>query len=400
MTARRPHIPWLTGSVGTRNIQLDVLRGLAILLVIGNHFITPPDSAGCLRPLALWLFRFGWTGVDLFFVLSGFLIGGLLFNEIRNSGTFDFRRFIIRRGLKIWPAYLVYILAVYALLVLFGDDTTGSALHRLVPNLLHLQNYLGSPRGHTWSLAVEEHFYLLLPLFLLIALRGKRNDTPLTAVPIAAIALMTLCTALRLGTALHLPFDFTTHQFPTHLRLDSLFFGVLLAYLRSFRPDLLKPFAHHRRLTALAGLALLTPLMMLELNTSILYQSLGLTMLYLGWGLILLAAVLRPPHVQPARATLPLKLLACTGYFSYSIYLWHLDLAWQPIRFLSRRGFLGLDSGPAAWIITMTLYTLLSIVTGALMARIVEMPILRLRDRLFPSRARALPASAGNGQAQ
>jgi peptidoglycan/LPS O-acetylase OafA/YrhL len=390
MTPKLPAIPWLTSPASGRNIGLDVLRGLAILLVIGNHFIIPPDSAGALRPLALWMFRFGWTGVDLFFVLSGFLIGGLLLDEIGHTGTFNFRRFIIRRGLKIWPAYLFYILAVFPMLIFGGGDTAGSALGRLVPNIVHLQNYLGSPRGHTWSLAVEEHFYLLLPLFLLLVIRGKRAGVPLPAIPVTAIILMTTCTALRLGVALTAPFDFLTHQFPTHLRLDGLFFGVLLAYLHRFRPELLRPLGRHRLLTGLVGLALLVPLMMLEFNQSIFYQSLGLTMLYLGWGLILLATVLRPTAAGPERPSLPFKLMAAVGYFSYSIYLWHLDLAWQPLRWLSRHALPGLKTGAGAWLITMIIYTVLAVITGAIMARIIEMPVLRLRDRLFPSRSRAV----------
>ena len=66
-----------------------------------------------MEPIAnLWM-RFGWTGVDLFFVLSGFLVGGLLFRELRQQSGLDVRRFIIRRGFKIWPSYLVFLAAIF-----------------------------------------------------------------------------------------------------------------------------------------------------------------------------------------------------------------------------------------------------------------------------------------------
>src|SRR5437763_1037392 len=85
---------------GGRIQQLDFLRGVAILLVLVYHWVFPPSDAGLLRPIMEGIERFGWSGVDLFFVLSGFLIGGLLFKEIQKTGRLDVKRFLIRRGLK------------------------------------------------------------------------------------------------------------------------------------------------------------------------------------------------------------------------------------------------------------------------------------------------------------
>src|ERR1043165_9002825 len=95
--------------MGSRNQSLDVLRGVAVLLVIGCH----------LHYYRLWA-KGGWCGVDLFFVLSGFLVSGLLFQEYKNTGTIQFRRFILRRGMKIWPAFYVFLFVIGTFLATFG----------------------------------------------------------------------------------------------------------------------------------------------------------------------------------------------------------------------------------------------------------------------------------------
>src|SRR5215469_6695095 len=84
--------------------QLDILRAIAVLLVIGNHVTWSPV-----------LVRFGWTGVDLFFCLSGFLVSGLLFRDYRRYGTLHWKRFLIRRGFKIYPGYYALLLTTVLL---------------------------------------------------------------------------------------------------------------------------------------------------------------------------------------------------------------------------------------------------------------------------------------------
>jgi peptidoglycan/LPS O-acetylase OafA/YrhL len=143
--------------LGTRNQSLDVLRALAVLLVMGRHF----------PYYALWG-RVGWVGVDLFFVLSGFLISGLLFQEYKRTGMIDFWRFTFRRGLKIWPPLYVFLMATATAVLLshqafprglfaaaagfYMNYFLSAGVHNAVPTTSYLVT-------HTWSLAVEEHFY-------------------------------------------------------------------------------------------------------------------------------------------------------------------------------------------------------------------------------------------------
>src|SRR5262245_3425534 len=127
--------------------NLDVLRGIAVLLVLFRHLPTKADlSLGGLEAVVDALYRVGWCGVDLFFVLSGFLIFGLLFKEFNGDGRLNVPRFWVRRGLKIWPSYL----GAYGLMVILngaqalwrGEESRLRALRAgLLPNLFFVQNY-------------------------------------------------------------------------------------------------------------------------------------------------------------------------------------------------------------------------------------------------------------------
>src|SRR4029450_518434 len=163
-----------------RSLELDALRGSAILLVLLHHpQLDPRWFSGGLQPVALALRRFAWSGVDLFFVLSGFLVGGLLLDELSRTGTLDARRFLIRRAFNIWPSYLVLVAWIF---VSESQAGRGEGPGATLPTLLHVQNYLGTRRMPTWSLAVEEHFYLVLRFVLralvVPALRGRRAAPP------------------------------------------------------------------------------------------------------------------------------------------------------------------------------------------------------------------------------
>lgn len=450
--------------------QLDLLRGVAVLLVLAHHHVYAYPNAGFLGPLVN--IKFGWTGVDLFFVLSGFLVGGLLFNEWKQSGSMNVIRFWIRRGFKIWPAYFIYVAAMAIWYVVDGSQGgPGRVLTLLLPNLLHLQSYVTSPLIHTWSLAVEEHFYLVLPLVLLLASRQNEDRRraarllllagagilnlligayttlgsflPLATMPeemqsslrpylqtgflwlsglqmlglaalfwmVAharrsqgnnlpalqpiAIGVMALCFVYRLCNellssqfGLNLTYDF----YATHVRIDSLFFGVLLGYWHHFRPDRLQRVARHRGLLIILGAVLVTCVPAIS-SFTILF-SLGFVLIYLGCGCLLLAVVYTPPGkgwLGKFLSSGPSRGLAFIGYYSYSIYLWHLGplRTWMDQWLFSRLEHW--QSAEAKWVIMAVLSVGGAVLLGVLMARIIEQPFLRLRDRLFPARTDALP---------
>jgi peptidoglycan/LPS O-acetylase OafA/YrhL len=338
---RRDHATTSNGAaeLKSRNQSLDVLRGIAILLVMGRHF----DYFLTWRMI-------GWSGVDLFFVLSGYLISGLLFRDYIEFGRIRVGRFLLRRGFKIWPPLYGLLFVVCLLLRWSGASTKDAWL-----SALFVRNYFMGPNGsflfgHTWSLCVEEHFYVLLPFLLVLLTRRRRG---LQAIPCVSAALLVLCLGSRI--VLH-----PAHPYATHLRLDGLFAGVTLRYMHDFRREWFRKISGHWSLPAAA--VLLAPIFALEADSGAM-RTWGLTATLLGFALLVAWSVDRKPY----RLFRP---LAAIGLFSYSIYLWQ-----QPISLVIRNAW-----GNSA--LTFALYLGLAIIGGILMAKLIEIPALRLRDKL------------------
>lgn len=368
----------------TRLVGLDLMRLAAVVLVLGRHIPLPAENVRIpWRGFFEAWFRGGWVGVDLFFVLSGFLVSGLLFDEYRTNGAIKPWRFYVRRGWKIYPAFYVMIATTLVYYTYLGVHLPKLSVWS---ELLFLQSYLPGLWNHTWSLAVEEHFYLLLPFVLVLLLRIGKPTAPLRAVVPLAVLVGAVCLGLRIARWQAYPtYDHQTNLFPTHLRLDGLFCGVALAYLHRF---------HSLRFTAIArpwrfvligiGAALLAPAFCLPLSNPLVF-TVGLTVMYLAAGLLLVGVLMCEPPRDGVLGR-ALRALALLGSYSYSIYLWHMPvLVWGvPLvqQTLGRRlGFAG----------AVAVYLLGSFVWGIIMAKCVELPTLKLRDRWFPARTRTLP---------
>lgn len=332
----------------SRSQSLDVLRGVAVLMVVICHcsLVLNYDSV---------LLGVGNCGVDLFFVLSGFLISGLLFNEFTGSGTIDVKRFWIRRGFKIYPPF-------YALIVVTASGFL--VLSRRLPrellgDVFFLQNYAPHVWMHGWSLAVEEHFYFLLPLLLLAMLRARKSQSnPFRLIPAISVAISVLCLYLRI-VAFHRGADWTQIAFPTHLRIDALFAGVTLGYYAHFDRQSFREAG--KTWVLLIGLAFSATLVIMPSVPR-------LTFAYVAFAFIVAWAANR----GPSRSAFT-RALAGIGYYSYSIYLWHVI------------AFFELERLPQRWF-RFPVYVLSSIILGIVMAKLIEVPALRVRDRWFPKR--------------
>ena len=303
---------------------LDGVRGLAILMVMASHlFPGTPHNLG--ERLLLDIFEFGASGVDLFFVLSGFLITGILFDS--REDPFFFRNFYARRALRIFPLYYG-VLAVFALLGVAKHQASGGELASLA---LYLQNtrllappiwlYRGAlvlPLGHFWSLAVEEQFYLVWPLLVFVV----KTRRPLLL--ICAISVL-LCPLARFLLWKH-GIDYAAVHSSTLCRADALLLGGALALLLRSR--------HHERVLSVARWFVvgLVPVLLLRLVNStsgvLLHGSTALgawaliyTVLAFAYGGLLTSALTPRSRLQSFFKASPLRML---GRYSYGLYVLHM----------------------------------------------------------------------------
>ncbi|MBU0611338.1 MAG: hypothetical protein KKI08_25895, partial [Armatimonadetes bacterium] len=221
-------------------------------------------------------------------------------------------------------------------------------------------------------------------------------------VPVAAAVVMLGCLAARIwlvwGAAVT---DVYYLYRPTHLRADSLFCGVAIAYIYHFHPDRFAAVARHRKLLLIVGTLLLVPTSLLGIHSRAVL-TLGFTALYLGYACWLVVVVTSPLHsgrVGRFLAGRLGRLLARIGFYSYSIYLWHFCLRW-PYSVAVREAQQRLAGVPleATWLLFVALYAVASVAVGIVAALVVEGPFLRLRDRVAPSRSAALPPPQESGE--
>jgi peptidoglycan/LPS O-acetylase OafA/YrhL len=350
-----------------RSIGLDFLRGIAVILVLFRH-----------HSLFTFTKKMGWIGVDLFFVLSGFLISGLLFVEYLRYGNIKPGLFLIRRGFKIYPVFYLFILLTCCVLFLSNRPVPSTPL---LGELLFIQNYVGGLWTHTWSLAVEEHFYFIIalsiPLLVKSSLLGKGNFMVRLFGLLFALAL-----ALRFASnAWGEPGQ--SNFFQTHLRFDSLLAGVFISYLYYFRRETLQKFFNRFRpylLPVVFLLLLFTP--WVDPLNSFFVKTVGFTLTLTGFG-FLLVYFLFLPDIEIKLNNIFSKYVVGTirtiGFYSYTIYLFHMSVAIYLMPIV-RETFR--FSTP----INFSIYWLASILFGIGMSKLVELPMLKMRDHYFPSR--------------
>lgn len=349
-----------------RNVGLDLLRLLAVVLVLGNHLWL--DGSENIF-LVSWQ-RGGWVGVDIFFVLSGFLISSLLFREAERTKQLNIKRFLIRRGFKIYPAFYVFLLIT----IILKACCLGEFLSKrgLVGELVFLQNYVGRLWGHTWSLAVEEHFYFCIAI--LFGVYTNRSATcNFKFIPLLFVFIAVACLLARIFNGLdHHEYSFYRDLARTHLRIDSLFFGVLIAF--GVHSRVLSWLDNIPTLVLFAsGGALLYPAFACPREANAWINVYGVVLFYIGSGFLLLGAI-RFQHGNTFT-----RWLASLGAASYSIYLWHM-----PINHWGYPAFRKLALYESWWIYFL-IYVVGSCLVGWLVNRLLETPVIHLRDRLFPS---------------
>ncbi len=376
--------------------SLDGLRGLAVLVVVLYHF--EPDVVPG-----------GFLGVDLFFVLSGFLITSLLVREWDATRAISLRTFWVRRARRLVPALLLLLLVV-GVASLFMDDRVdaqrfsvdGLASLGYVANWHFIssgQSYIDqflqgavSPLRHMWSLAIEEQFYLVWPLVVvgvakLTGARGRRSERSSRTRNRFRAALIALCVVLgtlsfvRMVSLFTSGADINRVYYGTDSRAFIILIGAVLAAITWGAPTVA------RRLRGplvvigcVAAAAMVVAFLTLTAETAWLYEG--------GYGLVAVAMVAvlfaaAQPSFNPLARLLELKPLVGLGLISYGVYLWH----W-PISLWLDEASTGLD-GVALFVVRCVVTLAVSLASY----KLLEMPI-RSGRISFRGAGRAVAAGA------
>jgi peptidoglycan/LPS O-acetylase OafA/YrhL len=353
---------------------LDTLRALAIVVVMVFHL------NGLLPDIFDPVARFGWMGVDLFFVLSGYLIGSQLLKPVRDGQGVALLGFYRNRAYRILPVYLV-VLALYCFWPLWREAPGISPVWQF---LTFTENFfvdysVNHAFSHVWSLCVEEHFYLLLPVIvMLLARKAKAWRT------VAVLAFfVVLGVAVRSYVYFHglLPMgrdsdDFSVHYieriyYPTYTRLDGLLAGVALALLRTFRPGWWAAALRRTSWVLAGGLFLMAcTLWLFADRLSAAGTVFGFPLMALALAMFVMAAADRKSWFS--RLRVPGARLVAT--LAYSLYLTHKEVAHLDQRWLPRL------MGAHDWK-SVALLILSCLTVAGFFYLTIERPFLLLRNR-------------------
>ena len=365
---------------------LDTLRALAIALVLMSHyngFVAQDSVFGFIGEV-------GWAGVDLFFVLSGYLIGNQLLAPAAHGELLSLKTYFARRLLRTLPNYYA-VLAVYLLLphsVIWGK--TMAPAWRYFSFTQNFGLRYGETFTHSWSLCIEEQFYLVLPLVVLVvlALCGTRRHHPrrwLWCTLVAAIGagIVTRATNYMNGQeAFSAP-----AYYSTWCRFDELLPGVAIAMLKNFHRPLFERILKHGNALLAAGLVMAGAVLYgirYDAPNLFLTSTFGFSLIAVSFALLTCAAL--SEHSLLNRVRVPSA--ASLARWSYAVYLVHKPVFMALRPELARRG---VDTEAP---LTIVAVMAAGVFGGWLLYRLVETPFMRLRERWFPA-AEARGAQAG-----
>ena len=360
-----------------RQPGLDLLRALAIIIVVIYH-------AGIMGfPWRGRVHRWGWIGVDLFFVLSGYLIGGQLLAELARNNRLDLRRFYARRALLILPAYL-FILTIYFLLPLWREyPDMAQPLWKFLFSLQNIALHGGTAFSHAWSLAVEDQFYLALPFILLVVFWRPRAAIVLSCLIVLGGVL--LRALLPSQNATDTGVSFRGFQawiyYPTWTRLDPLVFGVMIAAIEKFRPRLWQRLTNLAIWLWLPALALIVYALWLGEGDYINFTACVWQFPLLATGMAALLICALSPRLPLGRVAVPGA--AFIASIAYSAYLVQ-KLLIHGVAEFCRSQDIDSKSGPALIGVELCVYA-----GAAILFFAVERPFLQLRHRVAPRASRA-----------
>lgn len=364
----------------TRLHGLDTLRSCAILLVIAYHFKAFVSGANTFG----FLSQIGWAGVDLFFVLSGYLIGNQIFASLIRQ-DFSLKVFHSRRFLRTLPNFYV-VLALYFLFPSVMGGNTPPELWRFLSFTQNLGLHTGTAFSHAWSLCIEEQFYLILPAlalaFLLTAKHCKKSMAYAWVLLIGLIVSGMLLRGWLWQNLVHNDETFYNYIYYSSLgRFDELLPGVALALIKNYHRPLWQRLLQWGNQFLAAGLVCVALMWYLFANFHYLEgQGYTYMMTTVGYSLMAISfALLAVAALSPKSLLYKVRIPGCyhLAAWSYAIYLVH-----KAIFFILKAPFkqAGIDlESPLALSVMM----LCSLLAGYLLYRLIESPFMHLRDKYF-----------------
>jgi peptidoglycan/LPS O-acetylase OafA/YrhL len=344
---------------------LDGIRGLAALLVLWAHF--PQIDGGLLLGYfqqASRVFYAGYLGVDIFFALSGFLITRILLKE-KQSGTLSFSRFYLKRSLRIFPLYYLVIILVGVFISWENLGWSAAYLSNYYFAFDHAPNAL----RHTWSLCVEEHFYLFWPL--VISFMSLRNSKIFIAFVIPALSIISALVALTMSDE-----GVLLVNKATHIRILTLSLGSLLAFHEPALKTISK--AAIRSLT-IVGFTLLIALSCAHFYDDILLVTLSRYITSAGLSIVFLTLLLSLSFSNSSQVFVRFfhnQVFTFFGKISYGVYLYHLPILYY-FNVSHMDGATPISIQLAAFLL------LLSIAIPVVSFYAFEKPILEYKDRII-----------------
>ncbi len=365
----------LRNNVTNRYAGLDHLRALAIIIVFFWHY-RQGDCPAWVDTIGL----FGWTGVDLFFVLSGYLIGTQILKPIARGGSFSYKEFYFKRSLRVFPAYFT-VLLLYLFIPAFHERDGMAPLWKFITFTQNLGLDFGA-FSHAWSLCIEEQFYLCLPLIVSLLLYFKLGSKTIWVF----LGIFLLGFVLRYFSWQYLvaPFYNAPEQegfgiayfkwiyYPTYTRLDALLCGVAIASLFLFKPEIkdrLMQYGNRLLLlsVALIGFAVFICYPLMSFRTAIW----GYPLVAVSYGLMVLSALCTSSFLYKYSW----KVSRVIAMLSYSIYLTHKQMIHLTREWLSGTS-VAPDSNMMFYICALTCFF-----AGLILYLAIEKPFLKLRDK-------------------
>jgi peptidoglycan/LPS O-acetylase OafA/YrhL len=391
---------------------IDGIRAIAVLWVIFFHAWDwqPANYAIQSKPaifnhsILYWVTK-GDLGVDLFFVISGFLIGSILFKEIKNTGTIHLKKFYTRRMLRLMP---VYIFTMLISIYLYRDH-----IETFWANLLYINNYI--PHSyilHTWSLAIEEQFYIFIPFLLLFILPKFSNKFYFFFI-LTMIGISLIWYNVFIKFKFNIPFNFIEdskeqdlwfwhYYMLTHLRYIGLLSGLAAAYLNIYKSENIKAvFTKNKKSLNVILLICLTVIFIISFtplgewipmpssvftrfnpNVGRWYEVLNRPVFSYAIAFLIISCIYNQTvFIQPIKTFLSSKFFYPIAQLSYSAYLFHMPLMVKMYPYL----FSTLKDTCGEYTIVALNVILSLIITGifsVLMYLFIEQPFQKIRDRI------------------